>query len=448
MAKPYQLTLAAIALLTGLTVCTGWITSFIASSNELETVAQAMAEPSGSQAASLEEGSRPASPDSGGDGPPSSDAPLSSDSQEPSRPEDGSSLPGESPSSSGEASIPEGPSQSGGEESGPASQPPAASSDPGPMSATSVPSVESSEPEPPSSFSEPSSTPSFEPSSSPPPASSVPSSSSPASEPEEPSAPSGGKALRVLLNGVVMEGDAYDLLCRIVEAEVGESYHTETLKAQAVAAYSYILYENAAGRTPSLPGRQPSQKTKAAVSAVLGQTLRYGGGVAFTPYHASCAGYTNSSAEIWGGSYPYLVSVESPYDPASFYKNQTAAFSVSHIKAKLEAYLGASLSSSPEDWFGEITANNGGYVAAVVVYDAAGTAYTLTGRQMRENVLGYSIRSHAFTLEIQGEQVIFTTNGYGHGVGMSQTGANGYAVNEGWSYSQILAHYYPGTTLG
>ena len=61
-------------------------------------------------------------------------------------------------------------------------------------------------------------------------------------------------------------------------------------------------------------------------------------------------------------------------------------------------------------------------------------------------VLAYGIRSHAFTVSWNGEAFVFVTNGYGHGVGMSQTGAEGYA-QDGWGYQQILNHYYPGTTV-
>ncbi len=261
------------------------------------------------------------------------------------------------------------------------------------------------------------------------------------------SAPASGETLRVSINGTITEGDAYDLLCQIVEAEMGGTFHSEALKAQAVAAYSYIKYENAAGRTPSLPGRTPSQKTKDAVSAVLGETLTYGGRVAFTPYHASSTGYTNPSSEVWGGSYPYLVRVSSRYDPSAGYRDQKVAMQAASLQDKLERYLGAELSDDPADWNLTLAVNESGYVSRVTLTAADGSSLSLTGRQMRENVLAYGIRSHAFTVEVSGDQVIFITNGYGHGVGMSQTGANGYAVNDGWTYAQILSHYYPGTSL-
>ena len=70
---------------------------------------------------------------------------------------------------------------------------------------------------------------------------------------------------------------------------------------------------------------------------------------------------------------------------------------------------------------------------------------------MREDILKVNgamvMRSHAFDVTYDGSTFIFTTYGYGHGAGMSQWGAQLYAQNEGWSYSQILTHYYTGVTL-
>lgn len=86
--------------------------------------------------------------------------------------------------------------------------------------------------------------------------------------------------------------------------------------------------------------------------------------------------------------------------------------------------------------------DNGAYVDTITI-----AGKTITGRQMRETVLGFKIKSAAFDISFSGDNVVFTTHGYGHGAGMSQWGAHYYAVKEGWSYSQILSHYYQGTTL-
>ena len=259
---------------------------------------------------------------------------------------------------------------------------------------------------------------------------------------------SSGGTLKVSVGGVATEMDAYNAICQIVEGEMGASFSPEALKAQAVAAYSYIKYENQAGRSPSLPMRTPSQKVQNAVSAVIGQAVYYNGSVAFTPYHASSAGYTNASAEVWGGSYSYLTNVSSAYDPSSGYKNITATVPVTTVKNGLESFLGITLDeNNPQGWMKIAAVNQGGYVTKLTVTDANGQTYSTTGRKLRENILNYALKSHAFTFTCDGNNFIFTTNGYGHGVGMSQTGANGYAVNEGWTYKQILSHYYPGTSV-
>lgn len=82
----------------------------------------------------------------------------------------------------------------------------------------------------------------------------------------------------------------------------------------------------------------------------------------------------------------------------------------------------------------------------VRIPDASGKIHTVTGRQIRENILGYAIRSHAFTVTVSGDNLIFTTNGYGHGVGMSQYGAEAMAQH-GADYKEILLHYYTGAMI-
>ena len=430
MRKTYLLVLAAILAASGLTVSAVFSTGAIAAANEVEAVSSGSSRPDIGESPldfdlipSMESSEDTSDP---------SDA----SSEEPLIPESSGNTPESSHASSGSASSA---SSSSGSSSHPISSPSSTPSTPPPSESSFTTSESSSAPSSSPSSSIPSQLPSSTPSSSSQP------SSTPSGTPS--STPSTGETLKVSLNGQVTEGDAYTILCQIVEAETGGSFHTEALKAQAVAAHSYICYENNAGRTPSLNGRTASQKTKDAVDAVLDELLYYNGSVAFTPYHASSAGTTNSSAETWGGSYPYLTNVTSAYDPSSAYRNLQTPVSVSTVRIKVESYLKITLPDDPALWFADCTVNGGGYVMQVRIPDASGKIHTVTGRQIRENILGYAIRSHAFTVTVSGDNLIFTTNGYGHGVGMSQTGANAYAANEGWTYAQILSHYYPGTTL-
>ena len=344
-------------------------------------------------------------------------------------------------SGSGESSLAPSSSGSSSQSGSSGSETPSSSSQQSPSSPPPASQVDSNPPESSSSAAS-----SSKPSSS---SSSKPSSSqSGSSSSESESSISSGDTLNVIFNGVKQSMDGYTALCMIVEAEMGSTFTEEALKAQAVAAYSYIKYENNRGSYASLPSKTPSEKVKNAVAAVYGQMLTYNGSVAFTPYYACSSGITNSSAETWGGSYPYLVSVNSAYDPPSTYKNNTVSFSADTIKSYVESALGITLdASSPESWFSITSVNQGGYVLSMTVTDEDGNVTTITGRNFRETVLGYRIKSHAFTILFQNGTFTITTNGYGHGCGMSQLGANNYVLNEGWTYRDILSHYYPGTTL-
>ena len=159
------------------------------------------------------------------------------------------------------------------------------------------------------------------------------------------------------------------------------------------------------------------------------------------------AGTTTSAKNVWGVDYPYLVSVDSPYDVNystswSSYKSERT-FTAREIADKFNAVLGTSLdpeTSDPAGWIEIQSRTDGLYVDKVRVGDR-----TVSGRRIRESIL--HLRSHAFDVSYKDGVFTFTTYGYGHGVGLSTIGADYYARNEGWDYKQILAHYYPGTEV-
>ena len=115
---------------------------------------------------------------------------------------------------------------------------------------------------------------------------------------------------------------------------------------------------------------------------------------------------------------------------------------IDRLGVDLEAY-----SDDPNTWFGDLVKNSSGYVMSLRVGNV-----TISGSKLRERVLndvnGKTMRSTAFDVVYDPEMDAFhfTTYGYGHGCGLSQMGAWGYAAN-GWGYAEILAHYYPGTVL-
>lgn len=251
----------------------------------------------------------------------------------------------------------------------------------------------------------------------------------------------GSEVFTAKYGGSVHTDDAFDLICRIVNNEISTSFSDEAIKAQAVAAYSYVKYHNVNGLTPTvLVKGNPPQRIVDLVSSVWGKCCYYNGKVAQTVYMASSSGYTASSVNVWGGSLPYLVSVECPFDADGDpnYGKQTK-FSESEIRSSLERYLGITLSDNPESWLTVTGHIDGNYVSTV---DVDGQV-TITGRKLRESVLSYNLKSASFDISYSDGYFIFTTYGWGHGVGMSQNGAN-YLAKLGYSYDQILKYYYTG----
>ena len=268
----------------------------------------------------------------------------------------------------------------------------------------------------------------------------------PGPTPEPP--PPAGKTINVTMNGTAQTMDLVECLAMVVQNELGYNQPAEAYKAQAVAAHSWILNQ---GGYPAVSGRSPSQPVLSAVQEVADQILTYNGAVAFTPYFASAAFGTCSSAEVWGGSKPYLVAVESPYDQqyASNWQN-TREYTAEEVRLRAQDKLGedlAAYSDNPADWLGDIAKNSSGYVSTLRVGNT-----TITGYKLRmgvlNNVNGKTLRSTAFEVSYDESRgvFVFTTYGYGHGCGLSQWGAVGYAHN-GWGYADILYHYFPGTSL-
>lgn len=251
----------------------------------------------------------------------------------------------------------------------------------------------------------------------------------------------GNEVFTAKYGGSVHTDDAFDLVCRIVNNEISASFSDEAIRAQAVAAYSYVKYHNVNGLTPTvLVKSDPPQRIVDLVSSVWGKCCYYNGKVAQTVYMASSSGYTASSVNVWGGSVPYLISVECPFDADGDpnYGKQTK-FSESEIRSALERYLGITLSENPENWLTVTGHIDGNYVSTV---DVDGQA-TITGRKLRESVLSYNLKSASFDISYSDGYFIFTTYGWGHGVGMSQNGAN-YLAKLGYTYDQILKYYYTG----
>ncbi|MBR4223836.1 MAG: SpoIID/LytB domain-containing protein [Oscillospiraceae bacterium] len=261
-----------------------------------------------------------------------------------------------------------------------------------------------------------------------------------------PSAHTGEEIFTARFDGQVQQVDAYTLVCMICATEMSPSFSQEALKAQAVAAYSYVKYHNVNGLTPSvLVKHEVHEATIAAVDAVFGQCLYYGDSVAQAVYTASTAGTTASAVNVWGGNVGYLVSVETPidelYDPNW---GVVTTYTADEMRRMIEGYCGITLSEDPANWIKIESYHDGRYVNDMTIDGQV----SIKGQKFRDGLMHFKLKSWAFDVTYDQESGIFTftTYGYGHGVGLSQNGAN-ILGRQGMTYDQILAYYFPGTNI-
>ncbi|WP_245618039.1 stage II sporulation protein D [Domibacillus tundrae] len=239
----------------------------------------------------------------------------------------------------------------------------------------------------------------------------------------------------------------------VVAAEMPASFEKEALKAQAVAARTFILTQTLKGLdvTDTVDDQVfkdeedqkemwgedfETNKTKieAAARETEGEVLVYNGKPITAAFFSSGNGQTENAEEYWQSAEPYLVSVASPWDTAAPNFEQEVVLT----KQEVEEKLGVSLPESGS--VGAITKKTtGGRIGAITI-----DGKSFTGRSIRETL---GLPSADFQMTVSDGDVVVTTKGYGHGIGMSQYGANGMA-KEGKKYGDITAHYYPGAVIG
>jgi stage II sporulation protein D len=257
---------------------------------------------------------------------------------------------------------------------------------------------------------------------------------------------------------ITFEIDTEEYLIGVVAAEMPSDFGEEALKAQAVAARSYMLYklmynpsthkggasvctdhtcckayisyEDAVLRWSEKAAAEVFGKIRAAIEPVRGVIMTYDGSVVCALFHASSSGSTESAVNVWGGDLSYLRSVDTPETEEPV----TAQFTEDEFYSRL---LDAGYNTSAGDKV-EVSLNDTGRVDHIIVGDV-----TVTGVEIRSI---FGLRSTFFTFEESESGYVFTCYGYGHGVGMSQCGADTLA-DQGYTYDEILRHYYNGVTL-
>lgn len=259
----------------------------------------------------------------------------------------------------------------------------------------------------------------------------------------------------------LMQLEMETYIAGVVAAEMPASFELNALKAQAVAARTFALKRmnvpnsnvkalHSDAQISTSPttcqawisddeqrerwGKDYTkwhQKIIQAVTETAGEVLCYDGVLIDPVYHASCGGGATESAEyVWGNAKPYLVSVPCNH-PADQHSGVTMAISQAELMEKLDLQSNAVNVIAEER-----TPSN--RLKTMLVGDN-----TIRGSELR-NALG--LKSTLIDWLIIGDQMIVTTNGYGHGAGMCQNGANYYA-QLGYNYQQILQHYYRGAVV-
>ena len=279
-----------------------------------------------------------------------------------------------------------------------------------------------------------------------------------------PAAERAPETLQVLLgDGTVETMDMQDYLRGVVAAEMPPDFHREALKAQAVAGRTYAMYcasfakhgeaqvctdSGCCQAWQSEEERRAKwgedydanfEKISSAVDGTYGEYLAAGGQPILAAFHAASASVTENSADVWS-AVPYLVSVSSPEtaDDVPHYVSTLSCSPIDFRDTVLSAHPEADFSGAEEHWIGELRRDEAGRTASVTL-----GGVEVSGKELRSL---FSLRSTAFTLTYEPPAFTFTVTGFGHGVGMSQYGADKMA-RLGADYREILTHYYPGTTL-
>ena len=254
-----------------------------------------------------------------------------------------------------------------------------------------------------------------------------------------------------------------EYICGTVAAEMPAVYEKEALKAQAVCAFTYLC-KKMENKKPddefditddfktdqayiTKETRQErwgekysiyEEKILDAVKETANKVITYEGKIIFAAYHAISSGKTEDAKNVWGGEYPYLKAVSSEGDllHKDFLSEKTVAkkdFEEALVNKEVK------FGDNPMEYIGDIQKSESGTVLKILI-----CGKEFTGSEIREI---FDLRSSNFDIKfIENTGFVFSVKGYGHGVGMSQNGAN-YLAQSGKSFDEIICHYYSGVKL-
>lgn len=261
-------------------------------------------------------------------------------------------------------------------------------------------------------------------------------------------------------SGQVTELSLREYLIDAVAAEIGGSAEEEAIKAQAVACRTLLLYKKShkdaslgdadiSDTSHKLLTQSEQQekwgenyqayraKIEKSVAEVENKVICFDGEPIMATFFSVSNGKTENAENVWGKAVPYLVSVDSPDDKLSPNYSSETSVSAEEFK-KILSEKGAAPDGKEEEWIGKCEQNSTGTVKTVTL-----CGKNFSGTEIRSI---FSLKSASFSVKYEDGKFVFTVLGYGHGVGMSQYGANEMA-KKGNTYDEILTHYYKNAVI-
>ena len=259
-------------------------------------------------------------------------------------------------------------------------------------------------------------------------------------------------------------------MCGVVASEMPALFEREALKAQAVASYTYFCREREKSRKDKnsnktydftvntakwqnyIPKEQLKlkwgqkfedyyEKIKSCVDEVFPEVLQDDGQLILAAYHAISSGKTEKCKDVFGSDLKYLTNVQSPSDKLVEGYETKVEVNTKDFKNRLNScFTDCIFDENPDKWIKSPIHTQGGMVKEITI-----GSKTLSGPKVRAI---FGLRSSDFDViyNSEEEKFIFTVHGYGHGVGMSQHGAQ-YMAKQGENYKKILSWYYPSTSI-
>ena len=266
--------------------------------------------------------------------------------------------------------------------------------------------------------------------------------------------------------GEVEELELDQYLLGVVSSEMPASFEIEALKAQAVVARTYTIYkiteekkhenadicddskccqawiskEDRFARWNEEERESNWSKIEEAVNSTKGEIVKYEGKPINAFFHSNSGGTTDTATAVWGGAnYPYLQAVETSGEDAYTQYSSEVVLSKEEFANKIREYHSEfQIDYSLENQIEILSYTEGERVKEIKIGNL-----NLSGVEIR-NI--FKLKSAKFEINIDGENIKFNVIGYGHGVGMSQTGADSMA-RQGKNYEDIIKHFYTGVEI-